>query len=182
MSVRKTVDIPAAWLAQQQVLPDRCVQHGLPAVRRTTFAVRSNPTIGSRKKVFQPGYTSLNRADEYVRQVKFVKVTGWPLCQQCVRRRTLGLALASVLLFGGLLVMIGGFVVATVGDGPNKALLIPILVGFAAVLVSPLPFRWASLLRLSQAEVTTDGAAVQVHDASQGFTRQLPGPASDMLN
>jgi hypothetical protein len=177
VSARTTVDIPTDWLAQEPELPDRCVQHGLPAVRRETFAVRSNPKIGSRKKVFQPGYASLNRAEEYARQVKIVKVSGWPLCRRCVQRRTVGLALAGVLFLGGLLAMIAGFVVAAVGDGPNGAPLIPILLGFAAILVSPLSLRWASLQRLAQAEVTTDGSAVHIADPSQDFVERLPGPA-----
>jgi hypothetical protein len=178
VSASTAVDIPADWLAQEPPLPDRCVQHGRPAVRRVTFAVRSNPKISSRGKAFQPGYTSLNRAEEYARQVKIVKVTGWPLCRQCVQRRTAGLALAGALFFGGLLAMIAGFVLAAADDGPNAALLIPILVGFAAVLVSPLPLRSASLPTLARAQATADGSAVHVVDADPKFIEQLPRPSS----
>jgi hypothetical protein len=174
VSAPTAVDIPSDWLSHEPELPVHCVQHGLPAVRRVTFAVRSNPEIGSRKKVFQPGYTSLNRAEEYARQVKIVKVSGWPLCPQCVRRRIVGLSFAGVLFFGGLLAMIAGFVVGAVDDGSNPALLIPILLGFAAVLVSPLPFRSASLPRIARAQVTADGSAVHVADPSPQFMEQLP--------
>ena len=137
MPTPTTVDIPADWLAQEPPLPDHCVRHGRPAVRRVTFAVRSNPRIGSRKKVFQPGYTSLDRAEEYAEQVKIVKVSGWPLCESCVRHRTLGLAGAGVLFLGGLLAMIAGFVIGALDDGTNRALLIPILIGFAAIVKTP---------------------------------------------
>jgi hypothetical protein len=174
VSAPTTVDIPVEWLAQEPPLPDRCAAHGLPAVRRVTFAVRSNPKIGSRAKVFQPGYTSLNRAEEYAKQVKIVKVSGWPLCAKCARRRTLGLTLAGLLFFGGLVAMIAGFVVAAVDDGPNKAPMIPILVGFAAILLSPLPFRSASLPKIAQAEVTADGTSIHVAGPSAAFIDQLP--------
>jgi len=176
VSARATVDIPTDWLTQEPPLPDRCVRHGLPAVRRATFAVRSNPKIGSRAKVFQPGYTSLNRAEGYARQVKIVKVTGWPLCQRCVRARNVRLAVAAILFLGGLLMMITGFVIATADDGPNKALIAPILFGFAAILVSPVPFSAASLPKVAQAQATADGSAVHVHNASLEFAEQLPAP------
>jgi hypothetical protein len=174
VSAPTTVDIPAEWLAQEPQLPDRCAAHGLPAVRRVTFAVRSNPKIGSRAKVFQPGYTSLNRAEEYAKQVKIVKMSGWPLCAKCVRRRTVRLILTGLLFFGGLLAMIAGFVVAAVDEGPNKAPIVPILLGLAAILVSPLPFRSASLPKLAHAEVTPEGSAVRVVDADTAFAEQLP--------
>jgi hypothetical protein len=169
-----TVDIPADWLAGEPALPDRCVRHGRPAARRVRFAIRSNPRIGSRKKVFQPGYTSLNRMAEYSRQVKIVKVSGWPLCSACARQRTAGLALTGVLFFAGLLAMIGGFVAGAMASGPNPAILLPILLGFAAVLASPWPLRLAALPRLAGAEVTPDGSAVRVTGASPEFTAQLP--------
>jgi hypothetical protein len=169
-----TVDIPTEWLATEPTLPDRCVRHGLPAARRVTFAVRSNPTIGSRKKVFQPGYTSLNRAEEYARQVKIAKVSGWPLCARCVRRRVLGLTAAAVLVFGGLGAMVAGFIIAAADDGPNAGMLAPILGGFAAILLSPLPLRWGSIPRLTGTQLTSDGATVKVADASSGFLAGLP--------
>jgi hypothetical protein len=173
------VEIPSDWLAREPQLPDRCAAHGLPAVRRVTFAVRSKPKIGSRAKVFQPGYTSLNRAEEYAKQVKIVKVSGWPLCANCVRRRTAGLVLAGLLFFGGLLAMIVGFVVAAVDDGPDKTPMIPILLGFAAILLSPLPFRFASLPKITHAEVTANGSVVHVSEASTSFAEQLPRHISD---
>lgn len=174
MPAEATVDIPTEWLAQDPPLPDRCVLHGLPAVETVTFAVRSKPKIGSRKKVFLPGYTSLNRADEYLRQVQIAKVSGWPLCPQCVRRRRLGLRLAGLLFFAGLAAMIAGFVLGAVADGPNPALLAPILIGLAAILVSPVPLRWASLPQLTRAELTPDGAAVRVANPSAAFAAGLP--------
>ena len=176
MPARETVEIPTAWLAGEPRLPDTCVRHGLPAVRRVTFAVRSKPAVGSRKRAFLPGYTSLNRADEYVRQVRVAKVTGWPLCAECVRRRRLGLALAAVLFFGGAAAMIAGFVAGAVSDGPDRALLVPILAGFAAILLSPVPLRWASLPRLTRAELTADGSTVHVSDASSTFAAEVPSP------
>jgi hypothetical protein len=169
-----TVDIPASWLAQEPPLPDHCVAHGLPAVQRKTFAVRSNPKISSRRKALLPGYTSLDRAEEYAQQVKIVKVTGWPLCERCVRQRTIGLSLAGLLFFGGLFAMVAGFVIGALDDGPNRALLIPILAGFAAMLLSPLPLRTASLPRLARAEAVADGSAVHVTDADPAFAHQLP--------
>jgi hypothetical protein len=171
--VETTVDIATDWLAREPSLPDRCVLHGLPAARRVDLAVRSRPKIGSRKRVFLPGYTSLDRASEYVRQVQVVKVTGWPMCARCVRRHTIGLGLASVLFFGGLAAVVTAFIIGAVAQGPMLALMVPILGGFATMLVSPLALRWGSLVRLSRAEVTPDGAAVHVADAHPQFVGQL---------
>ncbi|MGK5684729.1 hypothetical protein [Actinoplanes sp. URMC 104] len=174
MPTPTTVAIAAGWLAEEPPLPDRCVKHGEPAVRRATFAVRSHPRTSSRKRAFQPGYTSLNRAEEYACQVKLVKVSGWPLCRSCVRRRTIASTLAGVLFFGGVLAMIAGLVAGAVDDGPNHLPLVPILLGLAAVLLSPLPLRRAGLPRLARAAATADGSAVQVTDVSPAFTAQLP--------
>lgn len=161
-----SVDIPAAWLALEPALPDRCVLHGLPAARRVTFAVRSNPWLASRTRVFLPGYTAVNRAEEYARQVQIARVSGWPLCRLCARRRLAGLTAAAVLAAAGLATALT--VLAAGGGEP------PVLLGFAAVLLSPLPLRWASLGSLSRAALSTDGKAVHVTGASPDFTAQLP--------
>jgi hypothetical protein len=168
------VDVTVDWLADTPRLPDRCVRHGLPTVRRVDLAVKSRPKIAPRRKVLLPGYTSLNRADEYLRQVKVTRVSGWPLCAQCVRERTLGLILAGVLFFGGLAAMLVAFVVGALADGPQPLLAVPILGGFAAILASPLALRWGGLPRLTQAETTDDGAAVRVVDPHPEFAAQLP--------
>lgn len=166
MPTRQALDIPSAWLAQGPALPDRCVRHGLPAARRVTFAVRSNPWIGPHTRVFLPGYTALNRAEEYAMQVRIAKVSGWPLCRICARRRLAGLTAAAVLFAGGLAATVAGLA----GDGAVP----PVVVGFTAVLLSPAPLQWASLGSLSRAELTTDGKAVHVTGASPGFAAQLP--------
>jgi hypothetical protein len=150
------------------------VLHGEPAVRRVTFGIRSKPVIGSRKKLLVPGYTSVNRAAEYLEQVQAVKATGWPLCARCVRQRTLGLVLTNVLFFGGLAVFAATFVTGAVADPPAPVLVVMFLGGLAAILLAVVPLQRASLPRLSRAEVTPDGAAVQVSDPSPEFTAQLP--------
>jgi len=60
------VDLPVGWLSTHPPLPDRCARHGLPAVRRVDFAVKSQPRTSPKCKVLLPGYTSLNRTDEYL--------------------------------------------------------------------------------------------------------------------
>jgi hypothetical protein len=171
------VNISTDWLAAEQMLPEHCVRHGLPAVRRVTFAVKSNPKIGSRKKALVPGYTSVDRAAEYLQQVKIVKATAWPLCARCVRRRIVGLTLASVLLLGGLVALVSAFVVGAVGDPAVPVLMLLFFGGFAAMLLSVLPFQRVSLGRLSQAHVTDDGAAVQLTNPSREFIAELPQTA-----
>src|SRR5690606_14881003 len=99
--VRVAVDVSAEWLEGGPELPDRCVRHGLPAVRRADFVIRSRPKISPRRRLLVPGYTALDRAAEYRRAVRWVRVTGWPLCATCVRDRRVYLGLASVLFFGG---------------------------------------------------------------------------------
>src|SRR3954463_2015899 len=95
-------------------LPEHCVIHGLAASRKITFALKSNPKVDSRKKVLTPGYTSVNRAAEYLNQVKVVKATDWPFCARCIRQRRVGIALASVLLGVGFLALIAAFIVGAV--------------------------------------------------------------------
>jgi hypothetical protein len=174
VSAENAVNIPAGWLAQEPSLPDRCVLHGAPAVRRVTFAVRSKPVIGSRRKLLVPGYTAVNRAAEYVEQVRAVKASGWPLCARCVRHRTVGLVLTNVLFFGGLALFVATFVVGAVADPPAALLVVMFLGGLAAMLLAVVPLQRASLSRLSRAEVTPDGAAVHVSDPCPEFTAQLP--------
>jgi hypothetical protein len=166
-------DVPTAWLASKPTLPDRCVRHGLPAVRRVDFVVKSRPKISPRRKVLLPGYTSLNRADEYLQQVKATRVSGWPLCARCVRERTVGLTLAGLMFFSGLAAMVIAFVVG-LAVGPQPLLAVPFLGGFAAMLASPLALRWGGLPRLTRTETTEDGTAVRIIDPHPDFTAQLP--------
>jgi len=168
------VDIPVDWLATRPHLPDRCVRHGLPAVQRVDFAVRSRPMISPRRKVLLPGYTSVNRADEYLKKLTVTKVEGWPLCARCVRDRATGVAIAGVLFFGGLVAVVAAFIAGGVMAGTHLLLAIPILAGLAAILVSPLPLRHGSLARLTRAQTTDDGTAVRVSDPHPDFADRLP--------
>jgi hypothetical protein len=168
------VDIPVDWLATQPQLPDRCARHGLPAVKRVDFAVKSRPKVSPKSKVLLPGYTSLNRADEYLKQLTITKVEGWPMCARCVRERTVGLVLAGVLFFGGLVAMVAAFVAGAVMTGTRPLLAVPILAGLALVLVSPLALRHGSLPWLTQTQTTDDGTAVRVIDPHPQFTAELP--------
>ena len=132
--------------------------------------VKSGPKTRSRARLWVPGYTAVDRAAEYLAKVKFIKVTGWPLCANCVRRRTLGLVLAGFLCFGG----IGPMVVAAAlslarSSGDERLLAIPFLAGFAAVLASPWPFSWGGLPGITQTEAVSDGTAVSVHRPHSRF-------------
>jgi hypothetical protein len=138
-----------------------------------TFAIKSNPKIGSRKRVV-PGYTSVDRAAEYLQQVKIAKAVGWPLCARCVRQRDIGLGAAGVLLLGGLAVLAGAFVFGVVGEPAVLVLMLLFFGGFAAMLLSVLPFQRVSLGRLSLAYVTADGSAVHVSNPSPEFAAELP--------
>jgi hypothetical protein len=100
-----TMEIPAAWLVDGAVLPDRCVRHGAPATRRVDLIVRSRPAHA-------------------------VRVPGWPLCRRCTLLRVAGLAGAGVLFGGGLVAVVAGRpagallagVAALVAAGPALAL------------------------------------------------------------
>lgn len=120
-----------------------------------------------------PGYTALNRGEEYLSRVRFVEVHGWPLCDACVRRRRLGRALAAVLLLGGLVAILAAVIVRSRLSGESVLLAIPIIVGSAAMLLSPWPLSWAGLPQLTHAQATPDGRAVHVERASTAFTQQL---------
>lgn len=173
MSAADAIDIPADWLATQPALPDRCVKHGLPAVRRVDFVVKSRPRVSSPWRMLLPGYTALNRGEEYAKQVTFVTVHGWPLCAQCARRRSTGLSLAGILFFGGLAAIAGAVIARLAMPDPSLLLAIPILGGFVAMLLSPLPLRWAGLPQLTQTQATADGTAVHVDHPASEFSTQI---------
>lgn len=175
MSAAGAIEIPADWLATNPALPDRCVKHGLPAEQRVDFVVKSRPKVAPAQKILIPGYTALNRADEYLTKVRFVKVRGWPLCAECVRRRRLGLALAAALFFGGVAAIVGSLIAraATSDDSPLLGVLV--MAGFVAILLSPLPFSWAGLPKLTHTRATPSGDAVHIDDADPEFIGGLPG-------
>lgn len=173
MSVAEMIEIPTETLAAGRPLPGVCAKHGLPAVQRVDFVVKSRPDLGSPGRLAIPGYTALSRAEEYVKKVTFVEVRGWPLCARCVRRRATGRIAAAALLFGGLGVMILSVVVTlTVAQG-NRLWSIPFLAGFAAMILSPWPFSWAGLPRVTQTQANRDGSAVVVDHPNDEFCRQL---------
>jgi hypothetical protein len=169
------IDIPADWLATNPALPDHCVRHGRAAQQRVDFVVKSRPKVSPVRKLFVPGYTVLNRGEEYLSKVTFIKVHGWPLCPECVRRRRIGLGLAAVLFFGGLAAIAGAVIARAAMSADSGVLAIPIMVGFVAMLLSPWPFSWAGLPKLTQTQATPDGGAVHVDHVSPEFSRQLAG-------
>jgi hypothetical protein len=168
-----TIDIPTDWLATNPALPNRCVKHGLPAEQRVDFVVKSRPKVSPIRKLLIPGYTALNRGEEYLSKVQFIKVHGWPLCAECVRRRRTGLGLAAILFFGGLAAIVGAVIARAAISGDSGLLAAPIMGGFVAMLLSPWPFSWAGLPKLTQTQATPDGGAVHVDHASPDFTQQL---------
>lgn len=167
------IDVSAAWLATNPALPDRCVKHGLPVQRRVSFVVKSRPKVSPVRKLFVPGYTALNRGEEYLSKVQFVRVQGWPLCAECVRRRRLGIAFAAVLFFGGLAAIVVAVIARSAMSGNSGVLGVLVAVGFIAMLVSPAPFSWAGLPRLTRTQATADGDAVHVDQPSPEFVRQI---------
>ncbi len=177
MSPAGAIDIPADWLATNPALPDRCVKHGHIAEQRVDFVVKSRPKVSPVRKLFVPGYTALNRGEEYLSKVRFIKVHGWPLCAACVRRRRIGLNLAVVLFFGGLAAIVGTVIARPAMSGDSGLLAVPIMLGFVAMLLSPWPFSWAGLPKLTQTQATSDGSAVQVDHASPEFAQQLANGA-----
>ena len=171
MRPETTVDIPADWLVQQPHLPDRCTRHGLPAVRRVGFAVRSRP-IASRRRVL-PGYSSVDSASDHPRRVRVVEVSGWPLCAACERQRTLATALATALIVGGLLMIVAASVAGIVAARAPLPVVAAFAAGLVAVLLAPLVLRWGGLQQVTRAQATADGAAVRLTDPHPAFTTRL---------
>jgi hypothetical protein len=162
-----TLEIPAAWLVDGAVRPDRCVRHGAPAIRRVDLAVRCRPANGVSR--FGPG----------ARHARAVRVAGWPLCRRCVRVRVAGISLAAVLFVGGLLALVAGITTGiTTGilaDRWRPAPLVPVLGGAVAMLGAAPARTWGGRSRLTRVRLTADGATVQVVDAHPDFEARL-GP------
>lgn len=171
------VEVSADRLNSGQVLPGCCAKHGLPAVRRVDFVVKSRPKLKSVGRLWVPGYTAVDRTADYLTRVKFIKVAGWPLCITCVRRRTLGLALASLLFFGGIAAIAAAVVIGLATSPGNRLLAIPFLAGFVAIVASPWPFSWGGLPRITQTEATPAATAVIVHRPHSRFRDQAIGEA-----
>jgi hypothetical protein len=176
--VADAVKIPAEQLTGGQLPPDCCARHGLPAARRVDFVVKSRPKVSSVKRLAVPGYTAVDRAAEYLTKVQFIRVEGWPLCRKCLRRRTAGLAVAALLFFGGITAMIASAAISLSSSPANRALAIPFMLGFAAVVASPWPFAWGGLPKITRAEATPDGSAVLVEQPASGFRAQVRHPKS----
>jgi hypothetical protein len=166
-----TVDIPADWLVQQPHLPDRCAKHGLPAVRRVGFAVRSRR---SHRRTPPTGYSRFDSAAEYTQQVRVVEVSGWPLCAACVRQRTLGVTLAAVLFFGGLSALLAAALAGILTDRVGLPTVVVFAVGLATATSAPLVLRWGSLPQVTGSQATADGGAVRLTDPHPAFTASLP--------
>ncbi|MGK5681325.1 hypothetical protein [Actinoplanes sp. URMC 104] len=177
MPAETAVDISTTWLEKELRLPEHCARHGLPYARKVTFALKSNPRIGSRKKVLAPGYTSVDRAAEYLNQVKIVKATGWPMCAHCIRERAVGITLASVLLFLGVAAFACAFIIGALTDAAAGVFVGLFFGGLALLLLSVVPFQRVSLGRLTQAHVTDDGQAVHVTNPKPEFVREIPAAA-----
>jgi len=126
-----------------------------------------------------PTHTAVDRADEYLRAVKAVRVAGWPLCAACLRERRVHLTLAGVLFFGGLAALVGAFIAGGVMAGDQPLLLVPILAGFAAMLLSPIPLARGALPRLTRTETTVDGTAVRITEPHPEFRARLRAPAEE---
>ncbi len=92
-----------------------------------------------------------------------------PVCQ-AARHRAWA---AGVLLLGGLAALAGAFVFGAVGEPAVLVLMLLFFGGFAAMLLSVLPFQRVSLGRLSLAYVTADGSAVHVSNPSPEFAAEL---------
>jgi hypothetical protein len=176
VAVAQMIEIPVEFLAAGASLPDVCTRHGSPAVQRADFVIKSRPDLGSPGKLAIPGYTVLNRAEDYARKVKSIEVRGWPLCRRCVRRRAGGRTAAGVLFFGGTAAMVIAAIAAlTIADG-NRLLSIPFMAGFVtAVLLAPWMFAWAGLALITRAQATADGTAVRVDEPHAEFRRQVGG-------
>jgi hypothetical protein len=171
--VTDAVQIPADQLAAGWPLPDCCARHGLPAIRRVDFVVKSRPKVRSVGRLALPGYTTVDRAEEYLTKVRFISVKGWPLCKRCLRRRTAGLSLATLLFFGGIVTMIASVALTLSHSPANRALAIPFMLGFAAIVAAPWPFSWGGLPKITQTQATPDGSAVVVENPDGMFREQI---------
>jgi hypothetical protein len=124
-----------------------------------------------------PNYTALDRASEYLRAVRVVRVTGWPLCSRCLRIRRIYRIVAGLLFFGGLAALSAAFIVGGLMDGDQPMLLLPILAGFAAILLSAVPLARCALPRLTRIETTSDGTAVRITGSHPEFVARLDARA-----
>jgi hypothetical protein len=166
------LELPASWLATEPALPDCCSRHGRPAVRRARFVIQSKPPKQSRLGTWNmlgiAGYLI-----ERQRQVKIVRVAGWPLCASCRRTRIVGLYLAQAMFWGGLAAFVSAIVVRVVRAEPDPLLAWPMLGGFALMLGSPVALTFGGLGRIVRARTAPDGSAVLVTGPDPEFARQL---------
>lgn len=170
------VDAPA--LSSAPRLPACCTRHGRPAVQRSELAILSRPPRTGLTDGFAGVVGIAAAVHRAAAATKVTRVTNWPVCRACVRRRR-GFQIATrVMFWSGLIGFAGGLLTGLAvrlltGDYADSLLLAPILVGFGLLLGAAIPLTVGRPDRIGQVETTPDGRAVRFTDPDPEFDRQM---------
>lgn len=164
----QTLVLPVDVVRTPGALPPYCSRHGAPAARRVDFVLQSRVKVDGNRALSGNVLSTTDRLAQRGAKVRVSDVRGWPLCGACVRVRTVGLALAVVLFWGGLLAFAGALIAGLVGDVPSALAVVAVL-GFVAMVVSPFALHLGALGRIVRARVSDDGQSVVVESPSAAF-------------
>jgi len=165
--------IPVAMLTAVVPRVNRCARHGLPPVKRTSFALQSRPKLDESNVALSGNVAATTgRLAEHAKKVKVTRITDWPLCASCARTRRWWLLVAAVFLWGGL-ALVAGAVVARIVNGQSAALAIPMIGGILLAIASPAPFVMGSIPRIIRSRTSDDGSAVVVRDPHPQFAAEV---------
>lgn len=160
----------------------RCARHGRPAVEHLEFAIVAPgpPVPWWKRYLFSSVYVWQAVADLLTKggDRPRTPVTGWPMCDRCRRRRRVARTLARVMFWAGLAGFAGGLGLGLVlrlstGDDAPAALMAPVLVGLALMLLAAIPLTVSRPDRIARVQATHDGATVRLADPHPEFAGQL---------
>lgn len=154
-------------------LPEVCAKHGRPASRRVKLALQSRTRISGSRALSGNVLSVGNRLGQWAQQVRITYVRDWPLCRRCALRRTTLLTTSVIMFWGGIVLLVGGFVARLVIGHASPALGMPVMLGFGLPLGAVVPFAIGSLPRLTRARTSSDGESVLVESPHAAFAARI---------
>ncbi|HEY8453411.1 MAG: hypothetical protein FWJ70_02500 [Micromonosporaceae bacterium] len=191
MTPATVLEVPAAALTsalrRSPRSLNRCARHGLPADVHVDLSILAPPK--QRRPLYRYIFPFSYLADllellsgERAR----TPVTGWPLCARCWRRSRRARLLTRTLLGTGVVGLVGGLAVGlalrlSTGTYAPTWVMVPILVGFALIVLARAPATVANANRILRAETTRDGALVRFAEPHQEFADRLRALLGDQV-
>jgi hypothetical protein len=156
----------AALVRNGSGIPDVCSRHGEPPTRRRRIVIESSPP-GWTYALIPFGMLPFGVVRAVLRRAIVAPV--WPFCDRCRRRRGIAIAIASVIVAGGLAEMVLAFRSSDADVGIAR-----FAVGLAIAMLGYIGFHWVTPAAVAGARLTRDGQLVTLRGVSTAFEARLP--------